>query len=64
MWVKAKFRKEVLVFISAYGPGSEREEKERETFWKDIDECLQSFGANVNVALLGDLNARVGNEVV
>ena len=64
MWMKVKFGQEIWVFVSAYGPGSEREEEERETFWKDVDECLQSFGANVNVVLLGDLNARVGNELV
>ncbi len=29
MWVKVKFRQEVWVFISAYGPGSEREEEDR-----------------------------------
>ncbi len=59
MWVKVKFRKEVWVFISTYGPCSEKEEIA--TFLKEVNECLQSFGANVNVVLLGDLNARLGN---
>uniref|UniRef100_A0A8C8DHP6 ribonuclease H n=1 Tax=Oryzias sinensis TaxID=183150 RepID=A0A8C8DHP6_9TELE len=62
MWVKVKFQKELWVFVSAYGPGSERNEEERVTFWNDLDECLQGFGANVNVVLMGDLNARVGDE--
>ena len=51
-------------FVSAYGPGSERTEEEREGFWDDVDECLQSFGTNVRVVLMGDLNARVGNVAV
>ena len=29
MWVKVKFRGEICVFVSAYGPGSERSEEER-----------------------------------
>ena len=64
MWVTVKFGHEWWVFVSAYGPGSERDEDERESFWNDVDECLQSFGENVNVVLLGDLNARVGDTVV
>ncbi len=51
------------MFTSARGPGSEREEEERKTFWKDVDQCWQSLGANVN-ELLEDLNARVGKEIV
>lgn len=35
-----------VVFISTCGPGSERE-KNREAL-KDIDECVQNLGANVN----------------
>ena len=64
MWVKARFGQELWVFISVYGPGSERSEEEREDFWSGLDECLQGFEPEVNILLLGDLNARVGNEVV
>ena len=64
MWVKVKFGSEIWVFLSAYGPGSERDEAERENFWNEVDDILQSFGQRVNIVLLGDLNARVGNEVV
>lgn len=61
MWVKVKFRNELWVFVSAYGPGLERGEEEREAFWEELNECIQGFGVNVNVVLLGDLNARVGD---
>ena len=47
------------MFVFASGHDSERE-----AFWNDFDECLQSFGANVSIVLLGDLNAHVGDEVV
>ena len=49
------------MFISAYGPGSEKSDEE---FWNDLSECVGSFGRNESVVVLGDLNARVGNEVI
>ena len=33
MWVKVKIKRLSWVFISAYGPGSEKSEKEIEEFW-------------------------------
>ena len=51
------------MFISAYGPGSEKSE-EIEEFWNDLSECVGSFGRNESVVVLGDLNSRVGNEVI
>ena len=63
-WVKLIFGREVWVFISAYGPGSERGEDERELFWQELTECIGNFDRDVNVVLLGDLNAKVGeNEI-
>ncbi len=64
MWVKMKVGCEVWVFESSYGPGKEIKEEKREEFWVDLNECLESFGVNVNIILLGDLNARVGDEHV
>ena len=49
------------MFISAYGPGSEKSEVEIEEFWNVLSECVWSFGRNESVVVLGDLNARVGN---
>ena len=61
MWVKVKFGREEWVFLSVYGPGSEKGEDERERFWNELNGCLESFGVKVNVVLLGDLNTRVGD---
>ena len=36
LWVKVKFGGEFLAFVSAYGPGSERCEEEREAFWSEL----------------------------
>ena len=51
------------MFISAYGPSSEKSKEEIEEYWNELSECVGSFGRNVSVVVLGDLNARVGNEV-
>ena len=35
-----------------------------EKFWSELSECVGSFGMNESVVVLGDLNSRVGNEVI
>ena len=64
MWVRVKIKRESWVFISAYGPGSEKSKEEIEEFWNELSECVRIFGRNESVVVLGDLNARVGNEVI
>ncbi len=54
----------MLVFVSVYGPGTQIKEEKREEFWVDLNECVESFSVNVNIILLGDLNAIVGDEHV
>ena len=62
MLVRVKIERDTWVFMSAYGPGSERSEEEIEEFRSELSECDGSFGKNKSVAVLGDLNAR--NEVI
>ena len=64
MWVRVKIKRESWVFISAYGPGSEKSEVEINEFWSELSECVGSFGRNESVVVLGDLNPRVRNEVI
>ena len=52
------------MFISAYGPGSERSEEEIEEIWNELSECVGIFGRNELMVVLGDLIARVGNDVI
>ena len=54
MWVRVK-----IVFMSAYGPGGENSEEEKEEFWSELIECVGSFDRNESVVVLRDLNARV-----
>ena len=46
MWVRVKIERESRVFISAFGPGSERSEEEIEKFWSELSECVGSYGRN------------------
>ena len=64
MWVKVRIGRECWVFISAYGPGSEKNEEEREEFWSGLNDCIESLGKSSYVVVLGDLNARVGDEEI
>ncbi len=56
MWVKREMGHESLVFVSAYGPGSERSEQEVDEFWNDLYECVGNFRESERVVVLGDLN--------
>ena len=40
MWVKLRTENESWVFVSAYGPGSEKSEEERDFFFSDLNECV------------------------
>ena len=58
MWVTAKFRLKLWVFVFVYVPSSEWDKEEMERFFCNIVDCLLTFTANVNVGLLWDQNAR------
>jgi hypothetical protein len=48
------------VIVSAYGPGSEKTEDERDEFWETLSECVNGFEQSERIVVLGDMNARVG----
>ena len=64
MWVRVRLGRECWAFVSAYGPGSESSKEVVEEFWNDLSECVESLKRKNNVVVLGDLNARVGDEVM
>ena len=64
MWVRVRIGRECWAFVSAYGPGSEKTKEEREGFWNELTECVDSLGKSSCVVVLGDLNARVGDEEI
>ena len=61
MRVKMNLAGEVWVIVSVYGPGSEKSVEERETFWGQLNDCVEALEGQGKVVVLGDLNARVGN---
>ena len=60
MWVRVRLGRECWAFVSAYGPGSEKSEEEREAFWNELADCVDDLSRRNYVIVLGDLNARVG----
>ena len=40
----------IIGVVSAYEPGSQKDEEKREIFWNNV-ECLQSYAANVTLVL-------------
>ena len=61
MWVRVRMGRECWAFISAYGPGCERSEEERDEFWNDLTRCVDGLSTRNYVVVLGDLHARVGD---
>ena len=61
MWVRVRMGRECGAFVSAYGPGCERSEEERDEFWNDLTMCVDGLSTRNYVVVLGDLNARVGD---
>ena len=59
-----KIERDSWVFISAYTPGCEKSEEEIEEFWSKLSECVGSVGRNESVVVHGNLNARVGIELI
>ena len=64
MWVRVRLGRECWAFVSAYGPGSENSREVVENFWNCLSVCVESLKKKNNVVVLGDLNARVGSEVM
>ena len=61
MWVRVRMGRECWAFVSAYGPGCERSEEDRDEFWNELTRCVDGLSARNYVVVLGDLNARVGD---
>ena len=60
MWVRVRMGREGWA-VSAYGPGCEGSEEERDEFWNELTRCVDGLSTRNYVILLGDLSARVGD---
>ena len=61
MWVRLRMGRECWAFVSAYRPGCERSEEEREEFRNELTRCVDGLSTRNYIVVLGDLNARVGD---
>ena len=61
--IQANFRgnPEVSV-VSAYGPTEEAKQSEKDEFYADLEKCISSIPAHNLLIILGDFNARVGQD--
>ena len=64
MWVRLRLSLGIWVIERAYGPGSESDDNDRDQFWNELRNCVDNFGDDMNVVVLGVLNARVGDTVI
>ena len=56
---------ERCVFVIACDPTSEKENEIRSTFFEDLKDCLERmFNPNEKMAVMGELNAKVGEVTV
>ena len=51
-----------LTIIQVYGPHNEREKEEKEQFYQELQEAVDSCNKNDIIIIMGDLNAKVGND--
>ena len=61
MWERVRMGRECWAFVSAYEPGCERSEGERDEFWNELTRRVDGLSTRNYVVVLGDLNARVGD---
>jgi len=58
--VKFVLEEKVLNAISAYAPQVGCEERQKEQFWREMDEVMQGIPENEDAVIGGDINALVG----
>ena len=56
----SRYRK--MTVIQVYAPHNEREEEEKEQFYQELQETVDGCNKNDIVIVMGDLNAKVGND--
>ena len=60
--VKSVGKEKVLNVISAYVPHVGCEVREKEEFWREMDEVIQGIPGHEDVVIGGDMNGHVGSE--
>ena len=61
MWARVRMGRECWAFVSAYRPGCERSEEERDEFWNELSRWVDGLSTRNYVVVLSNLNTRVGD---
>ena len=64
VWVSLEIDGERLVIFGVYAPTGDGWTRERESFWCELNKEIEMVGERDKVVVLGDMNARIGNNVV
>ena len=57
-----EFKHKDIKVIVAYGPNEDAAKEDKETFYSELQQVVESKRPNQEIMILGDLNARVGNK--
>ena len=60
MAMKLEVKKSILNIISAYAPQVNNSMEEKNDFWKDLDELIESVSKQERIVLGADVNGHVG----
>ncbi len=66
VWVKGKVGLVKYAWVCIYAPVNVTKKglRERKVFWEEVNSCLKSFEKERKLVMMGDMNAKVGDECV
>lgn len=64
MYIILKFNADKVHFVSVYAPDMSKSQEERQNFFDQLQDCLNSFPQNEKIFIMGDLNSRIGNKPI
>lgn len=59
-----KFNTDRIHIVSCYAPDISKTRSEREAFFNDLQDLIKSIPSTQKIFIIGDLNARIGNQVI
>lgn len=62
--VTMKFGMDRIHIVSCYAPDISKTRLEREKFFNDLQDLIRSIPVTRKIFIIGDLNARIGNQVI
>lgn len=60
--LKLNTKQGIILVISTYAPTQKAESGDKDNFYERLEELIRSVDKKVRIVMLGDMNARVGND--